>query len=125
MTSWDPYLPAVREPPVMLPVARLRRLGTPPMGITALTGWWAELGSADRKRWAAILAITPDPDLADDWSYIDDLAAASVSSVALWAERHRTPMPAARVAMALERQRPGGERKTLISKLLDVATNGC
>jgi hypothetical protein len=121
VNPWDPFSPAVREPPAVLPTARLRRLGTPDVVVNAMARWWAEMGAADRKTWAAALAVTPDAELADDWSAFDDLADASVSSVAAWVEQHRTPVVAARVAMALERQRPGGPRKTLVSKLLEVS----
>lgn len=118
---WDPFAPAMREPPPALPLARLRRLGTPEPVILAMSGWWAGLDDEARRPWAAALAVTPDSELASDWAALDELSDGGVAEVTAWASQHRTPAVAARVAMSLERQRPAGPRKTLVTKLLEVS----
>lgn len=120
VSEHDPYAPVMREPAPALPVARLRRLGIPHLAINALMGWWAGLNLPERKAWAASLAVEADADLAADWQAVDELAVGNITQVVYWVENHRIPVVAARVAIAVERGRDDGPRKTLMSKLAEA-----
>lgn len=122
MPTWyDPYSadrPVPVSPP---PTARLRRLGISNAAITAIEKWWATLNDAERRSWAAALGVVSDKELANDWDAVADLGTGTPGEVTGWAENHRTPIPAANVALFIEKRRPK-PRPAVISKLEAIAT---